>query len=68
LRYLRTVADKVDVPIMLYNLPGATGVNLSPSIVGQLARVVENIQYVKDTWVRTALSSFLLAVVATPAS
>lgn len=49
LRYLRTVADKVDIPVMLYNLPGATGVNLSPSIVGQLAREVENIQYIKDT-------------------
>ncbi|MGO4428502.1 dihydrodipicolinate synthase family protein, partial [Streptomyces sp. MCAF7] len=49
LHYLRTVADAVDVPIMLYNLPGATGVNLSPETVGQLAREVENIQYIKDT-------------------
>ncbi|WP_030611146.1 4-hydroxy-tetrahydrodipicolinate synthase [Streptomyces fulvoviolaceus] len=49
LRYLRTVADSVDVPIMLYNLPGATGVNLSPDTVGQLAREVENIRYIKDT-------------------
>ncbi|MFB6677665.1 dihydrodipicolinate synthase family protein [Streptomyces sp. NPDC056390] len=49
LRYLRTVADAVDIPVMLYNLPGATGVNLSPDTVGQLAREVENIQYIKDT-------------------
>ncbi|NNN32299.1 4-hydroxy-tetrahydrodipicolinate synthase [Streptomyces sp. S3(2020)] len=49
LRYLRTVADAVDIPIMLYNLPGATGVNLSPETVGQLAREVDNIQYIKDT-------------------
>ncbi|GAB3292274.1 4-hydroxy-tetrahydrodipicolinate synthase [Parasphingorhabdus pacifica] len=49
LHYLRTVASKVDIPVMLYNLPGATGVNLSPSIVGQLAREVDNIQYIKDT-------------------
>ncbi|MBD0844636.1 4-hydroxy-tetrahydrodipicolinate synthase [Streptomyces sp. TRM68416] len=49
LRYLRTVADAVNIPIMLYNLPGATGVNLSPETVGQLAREVENIQYIKDT-------------------
>jgi 4-hydroxy-tetrahydrodipicolinate synthase len=49
LRYLRTVADAVDIPIMLYNLPGATGVNLSPVTVGQLAREVENIRYIKDT-------------------
>ncbi|MFJ8106054.1 4-hydroxy-tetrahydrodipicolinate synthase [Streptomyces sp. NPDC096132] len=49
LHYLRTVADAVDIPIMLYNLPGATGVNLAPDTVGQLAREVENIQYIKDT-------------------
>jgi 4-hydroxy-tetrahydrodipicolinate synthase len=49
LDYLRTVADAVDLPIMLYNLPAATGVNLSPETVGQLAREVENIQYIKDT-------------------
>jgi 4-hydroxy-tetrahydrodipicolinate synthase len=47
--YLRTVADAVELPIMLYNLPAATGVNLSPETVGQLAREVENIQYIKDT-------------------
>ncbi|MFC5218194.1 4-hydroxy-tetrahydrodipicolinate synthase [Streptomyces coerulescens] len=49
LRYLRTVADAVDIPVMLYNLPGATGVNLSPDTVGELAREVENIRYIKDT-------------------
>ena len=47
--YLKTVAAAVDIPIMLYNLPGATGVNLSPDTVGQLAREVDNIQYIKDT-------------------
>ncbi|MFD7505932.1 dihydrodipicolinate synthase family protein [Streptomyces sp. NPDC059850] len=49
LRYLRTVADAVDIPVMLYNLPAATGVPLPPETVGQLAREVENIQYIKDT-------------------
>jgi 4-hydroxy-tetrahydrodipicolinate synthase len=47
--YLHTVAGAVDIPIMLYNLPAATGVNLSPETVGQLAHDVENIQYIKDT-------------------
>lgn len=49
LHYLRTVASAVDIPIMLYNLPSATGVNLSPATVGQLAREVDNIRYIKDT-------------------
>jgi 4-hydroxy-tetrahydrodipicolinate synthase len=49
LHYLRTVAAAVDVPVMLYNLPPATGVNLTPEIVGELAGEVENIRYIKDT-------------------
>ena len=49
LDYLRTVAAAVDIPIMLYNLPGATGVNLDPDTVGKLAREVGNIRYIKDT-------------------
>jgi 4-hydroxy-tetrahydrodipicolinate synthase len=49
LNYLRTVADSVDIPIMLYNLPVATGVNLSPATVGRLAHEVSNIRYIKDT-------------------
>jgi 4-hydroxy-tetrahydrodipicolinate synthase len=49
LEYLRTVAAAVDIPIMLYNLPVATGVNLDPDTVGRLAREVDNIRYIKDT-------------------
>lgn len=49
LHYLRRVASSVDVPVMLYNLPAATGVNLEPAVVGQLAREVGNIKYIKDT-------------------
>jgi 4-hydroxy-tetrahydrodipicolinate synthase len=48
-RYLTTVAEAVSIPIMLYNLPVATGVNMTPTMVGELAREVENIQYIKDT-------------------
>lgn len=47
--YLRTVASSVEIPVMLYNLPGVTGVDLSPEIVGRLAREVGNIRYIKDT-------------------
>jgi 4-hydroxy-tetrahydrodipicolinate synthase len=47
--YLRTVAGSVATPVMLYNLPQATGVNLDPETVGQLAREVGNIRYIKDT-------------------
>jgi len=49
LHYLRHVADSVQVPVMLYNLPHATGVDLTPDVVGGLAREVDTIQYVKNT-------------------
>ncbi|MBT2515677.1 4-hydroxy-tetrahydrodipicolinate synthase [Arthrobacter sp. ISL-30] len=47
--YLRTVAEAVDRPVMLYNIPSATGVNLDAETVGKLAREVENIRYIKDS-------------------
>ncbi|MFE1953543.1 4-hydroxy-tetrahydrodipicolinate synthase [Streptomyces sp. NPDC059524] len=49
LRHLRTVAESVSIPVMLYNIPDATGVNLDPDTVGALAREQENIRYIKDT-------------------
>ncbi len=47
--YLRRVASSVSIPVMLYNLPAATGVDLSADTVALLAREVENIRYIKNT-------------------
>lgn len=47
--YLRTVAEAVELPVMLYNFPAATGVNLDAGTVGKLAREVDNIRYIKDS-------------------
>lgn len=47
--YLRRVAGSVDIPVMLYNLPGATGVDLPPDVVAALARETQNIRYIKNT-------------------
>ncbi|MDR7082437.1 4-hydroxy-tetrahydrodipicolinate synthase [Arthrobacter ginsengisoli] len=60
LDYLRTVAGSVDIPVMLYNLPMATGVNLEPETVGSLAREVENILYIKNTTTDMAQSAQLI--------
>jgi 4-hydroxy-tetrahydrodipicolinate synthase len=49
MHYMRRVSSSVDIPVMLYNLPAATGVDLSPDTVATLAREVENIRYVKNT-------------------
>lgn len=60
LAYLRAVAGSVDIPVMLYNLPVATGVDLDPDTVGALAREIENIRYIKNTTVDMAQSARLI--------
>lgn len=47
--YYKDVAGSVSIPVMAYNLPAATGVNLTPQILGELITEVPNIKYVKDT-------------------
>ncbi len=46
-RHFMTVADAVDIPIVLYNIPGRTGVTLSIETIERLARHV-NIVAVKE--------------------
>ncbi len=58
--YLRTVAGSVSVPVMLYNIPMATGQDLAPDTVGALAREVENIEYIKNTTIDMAQSAQLI--------
>ena len=47
--YLKDVAGSVSIPVMLYNIPAVTGVNLDPATVRSLAEDVENIRYIKDS-------------------
>ncbi len=37
-RHFASVADTVDTPIILYNVPGRTGCSISPSVVARLAK------------------------------
>lgn len=45
--HFTAVADSVKIPIMLYNVPGRTGMNLEPSTLFKL-RDVENIVSIKE--------------------
>ncbi|PRB43104.1 4-hydroxy-tetrahydrodipicolinate synthase [Arthrobacter sp. MYb23] len=47
--YIKDVARSVTIPVMLYNIPPVTGVNLDPVTVRTLAEEVENILYIKDS-------------------
>jgi 4-hydroxy-tetrahydrodipicolinate synthase len=46
-RHYRTVAEKVDIPIVLYNVPGRTAVNILPATVARLAEI-KNIVAIKE--------------------
>jgi 4-hydroxy-tetrahydrodipicolinate synthase len=48
-RYITDVASAVDTPIMLYNNPFTTGVNLDAQTLAAFGRDVPNIEYVKDS-------------------
>lgn len=47
--YYRAVAESVDIPIMLYNIPSVTGVDLQADTIRELAEQCPNIKYVKNT-------------------
>jgi 4-hydroxy-tetrahydrodipicolinate synthase len=47
--YYQAISDAVAVPVGVYNLPPATGLNLEPGFVGRLAREIENVSFVKDS-------------------
>jgi 4-hydroxy-tetrahydrodipicolinate synthase len=47
--YIKDVANSVKIPVMLYNIPPVTGINLDPATVRALAGEVENIRYIKDS-------------------
>ena len=42
-----TVAEKVDIPIILYNVPSRTGINMMPKTVAELAKI-DNIVGIKE--------------------
>lgn len=43
------VAEAVDLPIMLYNIPSCAGFNFRPAFVARLAEEIPTIQYIKDS-------------------
>ncbi len=45
--HFETIAASTELPIILYNVPGRTGVNIKPSVISELAKI-ENIVAVKE--------------------
>lgn len=47
-RHFRAIADHVDIPIVIYNIPGRTAANIEPATIARLARDCRNIVGVKE--------------------
>jgi 4-hydroxy-tetrahydrodipicolinate synthase len=60
-RHFRAIAEAVDKPIILYNVPGRTGANLEPATLARLAEV-PNIAGVKEASGNIAQMAELVAV------
>ncbi len=48
-RHFATVAESVGIPVVIYNLPMLTGIDLSPSLIGRIAAECPNVSGLKDT-------------------
>lgn len=46
-QHFKTIAEQVDIPIVLYNVPGRTGVNMLPDTIIELSKI-KNIVGVKE--------------------
>ncbi len=48
-RYFRAVAERVDLPIIIYNIPGRTATNMAPETMARLREACPNIVGVKES-------------------
>jgi 4-hydroxy-tetrahydrodipicolinate synthase len=46
--HFKQIASEVNIPIILYNIPGRSGVNMNPETIARLARDCKNIIGVKE--------------------
>lgn len=46
--HYKAIADKCDLPMIIYNVPGRTGVNILPETAGRLARSIPSIVGIKE--------------------
>jgi 4-hydroxy-tetrahydrodipicolinate synthase len=48
-KHFATVAETVQIPVLVYNLPMLTGIDLSPSLIARIAAECPNVCGLKDT-------------------
>jgi len=47
-RHFKLIADSIDIPIILYNIPGRTGITMTVATVARLAQDCKNIVAIKE--------------------
>jgi 4-hydroxy-tetrahydrodipicolinate synthase len=57
--YYRAIASEIDIPIIIYNLPGATGVCLNGEQLAELG-AIDGVDYVKDSSANAVLLTELI--------
>lgn len=50
IEHFSAVAESVDIPVIIYNIPGRTGVNMLPETVATLAEKYQNIAAIKQSY------------------
>lgn len=48
-RHYKAISEAVQIPIMLYNNPVTSNVDMSAKLVARLARAFENVRYIKES-------------------
>ncbi len=59
-RHFKAIAAEVDLPLILYNVPGRTGCNMLPATVARLAREVPTVVGIKEATANLVQVSNLL--------
>ena len=47
-QYYKAISDAVDIPIIMYNVPGRTSTNIQPETAVRIAKEVENVVAIKE--------------------
>lgn len=47
-QYYKAISDAVDIPIIMYNIPGRTGTTIQPETAVRIAKEVENVVAIKE--------------------
>lgn len=61
-QHFKMVADSVQIPVILYNVPSRTGCTLQPETIVRLCKEVENIVGVKDATGNVSQTAHLMSI------